>query len=92
MGHRSLFTARIRAIAGEPMSLGAPLTHYFRVRLTNSGNGLPRAMFTGPQASNIMSSVARADALLIVPADRGQVAAGDELDAIPLRDMIEYGT
>lgn len=84
MGHRSLFAARIRAVAGEPMSLSAPLTHYFRVRLTNNGSGPPRATFTGPQASNIMSSVARADALLIVPADHGKVAVGDELDAIPL--------
>lgn len=89
MGHRSLFATRIKAVAGEPMTLGAPLTHYFRVRLARDGGGPPRATFTGPQASNIMSSVARADALLIVPAGHGPVNAGDVLEAIPLRDFAE---
>jgi len=41
---------------------------------------------TGPQGSGILTSMARANALLIVPADMPAVAAGTELEALMLDD------
>jgi molybdopterin biosynthesis enzyme len=47
------------------------------------------ARLTGPQGSGLLTSMARADALLVVPLDRfgrGPVAAGATLAAWPLGD------
>jgi len=41
---------------------------------------------TGPQGSGILTSMARANALVIVPEDRNDVPAGETLTAIPLDD------
>ena len=45
-----------------------------------------RARLTGPQGSGILTSMALANALLVVPEDRNEVAAGDTLSAILLGD------
>ena len=88
MGRRNVFTARLRVVADEPMAGGTPVTHFMRVTLTRSPAGALFARLTGPQPSNILSSIARADALAIVPPDV-RVAAGDALDAIPLRELLD---
>ena len=44
------------------------------------------ARLTGPQGSGILTSMARANALLIVPEDRPTVAAGETLPALLLDD------
>jgi molybdopterin biosynthesis enzyme len=49
-------------------------------------DGRFHASLAGAQASNIVSSLARANALLIVPPDRAPVAPGELLDALPLGD------
>jgi molybdopterin molybdotransferase len=84
LGHRNVFAPRVTVIADEAMPVSVPLTHFLRVRLTSDGGGPPRARLAGPQASNILSSLARADALMIVPADRAEVRVGDALEAIVL--------
>jgi molybdopterin biosynthesis enzyme len=40
---------------------------------------------TGPQGSGILTSVAAADALLIVPRDEARIAAGSMVSIVPLR-------
>ena len=90
LGHRHVFSARTRVTAGEAMPVAPTLTHFLRVRLDRNGAGAPRAMLTGPQASNILSSVSRADALAIIPAERAPVREGDALDAILLGDAVSY--
>ena len=68
----------------EPVTLGAPLRHYLRVFV---GPGSPpKAQLTGPQGSGILTSMAKANALLIVPEDRTDVAAGELLDALIFDD------
>jgi molybdopterin molybdotransferase len=47
-------------------------------------DGTRTARLTGPQGSGILSSMARADALLVVPEDRTTVEAGELLTALPL--------
>jgi molybdopterin molybdotransferase len=54
------------------------------LRAIVDGDG--RARLTGPQGSGILTSMAHANALLIVPADMPTVPAGTELEAILLDD------
>ena len=44
------------------------------------------ARLTGPQGSGILTSMTRANALLVVPEDRPRVEAGETLHAIPIAD------
>lgn len=53
-----------------------------RVRLTQRGAEL-RAEPTGPQGSHLVSSLVEADALALIPAGEGEVAAGEEVRLEP---------
>jgi molybdopterin molybdotransferase len=44
------------------------------------------ARLTGPQGSGILTSMSRANALLVVPEDRPAVEAGETLSTLPLGD------
>ena len=80
-GHALPFRRTVRVVVQEPITLGPRLRHYLRAVVTGS-----EARLTGPQGSGILTSMARANALLIVPADLAVVPAGTELDAILLDD------
>ena len=80
-GHALLFRRTVRVVVQEPITLGPRLRHYLRAVVTGG-----EARLTGPQGSGILTSMARANALLIVPADLPVVAVGTELDAILLDD------
>jgi molybdopterin molybdotransferase len=54
-----------------------------RVTISNV-NGQRVARLTGAQGSGILTSMAQADALMIVPEDRERVPEGELLDAILL--------
>jgi len=83
-GRRHPHNAVERVITAEPIPTRAGLAHFLRVRLERHAGGLRSARLTGPQGSGILTSVARADALLIVPEDLNGLAAGVEADALPL--------
>jgi molybdopterin molybdotransferase len=86
-GEAMPFPRTIEVLLGEEVSIGTPLTHFFRVVLEQSSSGLPRARLTGSQGSGLLTSMARADALLVVPLEqygRGPVSSGTTLRAIPL--------
>ena len=84
-GHTTLFRRTARVKVAEPITLGPPLTHFLRVQV-RSVNGERSARLTGPQGSGILMSMAKANALLIVPEDRSTVDAGAVLDAIMLNE------
>jgi molybdopterin molybdotransferase len=84
-GERHVFPRAIRVRAGEDVSIGAPLMHFMRVVVTWDG-GEPVAMLTGPQGSGLLTSMSRANALLVVPPDRPVIRAGEPADAILLGD------
>jgi molybdopterin molybdotransferase len=84
LGHREPFRRTIPVRAGEPMETPSRLQHFLRVRLASDGDGLPTAFLTGPQGSGILTSMSKADALLVVPEERERVEPGDELRAIRL--------
>jgi molybdopterin molybdotransferase len=80
-GHSLPFRRTVPVVVEEPISLGPKLRHYLRA-IVEGG----RARLTGPQGSGILTSMARANALLIVPPDTPAVPAGATLSAILLDD------
>ena len=87
LGHRLPFRRTVPVCVEEPITLGPKLRHFLRavVRPEGAGGGLV-ARLTGPQGSGILTSMARANALLIVPEDRAEVSTGDTLAALLLDD------
>jgi len=83
-GYRLAHRATIDVAVAEELRLAAPLMHYLRATLEDGDGDLPRARLTGPQSSGLLPSMARADALLVVPPEAAIVAAGTRLRAIPL--------
>ena len=86
MGHRAVFPEPIIVELEEDVEVGAKLTHFLRAVVSSRPDGRLTARLTGPQGSGILTSMARADALLVVPEDRPRARAGERLNAIPLRD------
>lgn len=73
----------------QPISINAPLTHFLRAIVTGEPGGYV-ARLTGAQGSGLMSSMARANALLIVPPERQQLASGEVVEALLLRDDLAH--
>jgi molybdopterin molybdotransferase len=86
LGHTRLFRRPIPVVLEERVSIGARLTHFLRAIVTTRDDGMVTARLTGPQGSGILTSMSRANALLVVPEDRPTVDAGTTLHAIPLGD------
>jgi molybdopterin molybdotransferase len=84
-GHRAVFPRTVAVTTEEPLKTAGRLTHFLRavVRETPQGYGV---RLTGPQGSGILTSMALANALLVVPEDADEVPAGRVLRAILLGD------
>lgn len=87
LGHVAPFRRAVPVIAGEPISLGVKLTHFLRAVVSDEDGALV-ARLTGPQGSGILTSMARANALLIVPETKTEVDVGETLQAIWLEDPV----
>lgn len=70
----------------ESVTTRSGRTHFYRARLEPREGGGWRAWLTGPQGSGILTSMARADALIQVPADE-ELPAGALVPAILLREV-----
>lgn len=88
-GRGDVHTRTIEVRAGERLGSTPSLTHYLRVRLAPGEDGVPVATLTGGQGSGMLSSVARADALLMVPLGRSVVDEGDVAMALLLPPLDE---
>ena len=80
-GHALPFRRTVPVRVREEITLGPRLRHYLRA-IVEEG----QARLTGPQGSGILTSMALANALLIVPADMPTVPAGTALQALMLDD------
>lgn len=87
LGHTRLFRRPISVVLEENVSIGAKLTHFLRAIVMTREDGTATVRLTGPQGSGILTSMARANALLIVPEDTPTVHAGSTLHALPLGDL-----
>ena len=85
-GHPLPFRRTVPVTMAEPITLGPKLRHFLRAVVTDAPNGTRSARLTGPQGSGILTSMVRANALVIVPEDRPTVAAGEPLAAMLLDD------
>lgn len=70
----------------ETVTLAAPLTHFLRAVVSRADRDgePPTAHLTGAQGSGLLTSMARANALVIVPDSRPRVEAGELLFALML--------
>ena len=74
----------VRAIVDEPIENEDGRRVYARAVLRQGEDGRWHASLTGPQGSGILTSMALANALAVVPEDVAQVRAGEEVDAMLL--------
>ena len=67
----------------EHISLTGDLTHFLRVVLTQRDDTF-HARLTGTQSSGALTSMLRANALLVVPEGKHECLPGERLHAIPV--------
>lgn len=85
-GESNVFPQMIPVRVREDVSIAAPLTHFMRATLEWTADGV-WARLTGPQGSGLLTSMARATALLVIPPDQPLVRAGETARAILLGDQ-----
>jgi molybdopterin molybdotransferase len=84
LGHTRLFRRPVPVMLEETVTIGARLTHFLRAVVRVRDDGTLGARLTGPQGSGILTSMARANALLVVPEDRPRAEAGETMHALLL--------
>ena len=84
-GHALPFRRAIRVRAAAPITLKPKLQHFLRGIVSATDDGF-EARLTGPQGSGILTSMVKANALLIVPEGQHETPAGAALDALVLDD------
>jgi molybdopterin molybdotransferase len=83
-GHRPLrLPVRFLDHADTP----APLTYFLRIILSAGADGMPEARLAGPQGSNLLRTMALANALLMIPPEVSRADAGMVFTAILLPDV-----
>jgi molybdopterin molybdotransferase len=87
-GHSRTQHATIRVRMLDDVATAAPLAHFLRVALSAGPDGTIEARMTGAQGSNLLRTMALADALLHVPHDVSRVEAGQTYDAIPFPNAL----
>jgi molybdopterin molybdotransferase len=86
LGHARLFRQPVPVTLAEPVTLHARLTHFLRAVVSAGADGERFAQLTGPQGSGILTSMARANALLVIPEERARCAAGERVHALLVSD------
>jgi molybdopterin molybdotransferase len=88
-GHRLLFRRPVRVRLAEAVTVAAPLTHFLRGVVAHSGDEYS-ARLTGAQGSGLLSSMAKANALLVIPPDKTRLERGELVQALLLREDVGY--
>lgn len=86
-GHRRCFRRPVRARLEEAVEPATGKETYLRCRLERDGVAW-KARLAGPQGSGVLSTLARADGLLVLPAESGRVGPGSEVEVLPLDDRL----
>ena len=84
-GRANPFRALVPVRLAASVTRRGPDLHLPRATLEPTADGW-LARLTGPQGSNLLSSMSRADALLVIPPEAGELAAGTTVQAMLLRD------
>jgi molybdopterin molybdotransferase len=92
LGHTRLYRRPTPVVLEEPVTIGARLTHFLRATVSVRDDGSLGARLTGPQGSGILTSMSRANALLVVPDDRPSTPAGERLHALLLGEEAQLAS
>ena len=87
MGHERVVRRTVAVRMTEPVTLKPRLQHFLRGVVTEGPNGA-EAKLTGPQGSGILTSMARANALLVIPEGQHETAVGSTVQALVLNDPV----
>jgi molybdopterin molybdotransferase len=87
-GRDRIHPRTIRAVAGESIRSPTGLVRFLRVRLDAGADGIDRAFLTGPQGSGILTSIAAADGLAVLPLDVEVVPEGGVVTVVMLGDDV----
>lgn len=82
-GFPRLFRPTLRAVLKEDLSKKTGLTYFLRCRLIEEDEKL-FATTTGEQGSGILSSMVRAQGLVVLPAEKSAAQKGELVSVIPL--------
>jgi molybdopterin molybdotransferase len=82
-GHSRVLRPEIVCRSGDEIETRAALTHFHRVMLDEGPDGMV-ATLTGSQGSGLVSGLARADGLAVIPEAVDRTAPGDALRVILL--------
>ena len=82
-GYALPFRRAVSVTMDEPVTLKPKLQHFLRAIITDTSDDL-HARLTGPQGSGILTSMVRADALLIVPEGQHETPTGARINALVL--------
>ena len=86
-GHHELFRPEVPAVAAEPFARHADgKVHFVRVGAERDGDGILHVRSAGGQGSHHLTSMARADGLVILP-DGDGMAIGDPVRVLLLREV-----
>jgi len=88
-GYLTLFRRTVTVILEEDVKIGARLTHFLRAIVTRDQSGELVARLTGIQSSGVLTSMVKANALLIVPESSPKVAKGTQLKALMLDQSLD---
>ncbi|MEZ4411533.1 MAG: molybdopterin molybdotransferase MoeA [Gemmatimonadales bacterium] len=86
-GHGLPFRRTIPVRMAEAITLRPTLQHFLRAVVTETPTG-PEAKLTGPQGSGILTSMVRANALLVVAEGRHETKVGELVPALVLQDPV----
>jgi molybdopterin molybdotransferase len=87
MGHVRPFRRSIPVRMAESVTLKPKLQHFLRGVVIEGPSG-PEARLTGPQGSGILTSMARANALLVIPEGQHETPVGAAVGALVLNDPV----
>jgi molybdopterin molybdotransferase len=88
-GHANIFRRTSTVTLEEEVKIAAKLTHFLRAFVTRQADGTLTARLTGHQSSGALTSMAKANALLIVPEKNQKVPKGAHLKALMLDHTLE---
>lgn len=83
-GHTNVMHRVISATVREQIETPAALTYFVRVQLERRADGGYDVVPAGPQGSNLLRTMAMADALLVVPEHCAAARPGESFDAVLL--------
>jgi molybdopterin molybdotransferase len=88
-GHTRVFRRMIDVRLDERIELGAQLTHFLRAIVRRENDGCLTARFAGSQSSAVLTAMAKANALVIIPHYQRVTEPGTIVRAMLLSDDLE---